>query len=82
MKNTFENNILTIYPEGSVDTTNAEEFGKQLEEIRAQYPEGSLVLDVENLQYISSAGLRQILKLKKREKSRWFLSIRIPTAIS
>ena len=68
MKNTFENNILTIYPEGSVDTTNAEEFGKQLEEIRAQYPEGSLVLDVENLQYISSAGLRQILKLKKREK--------------
>ena len=69
MKHTFENNILTIYPEGNVDTTNADEFGKELEEIRAEFPDGDLVLDVEDLKYISSAGLRQILKLKKREKN-------------
>ncbi|MBQ6492848.1 MAG: phosphotransferase [Erysipelotrichaceae bacterium] len=67
MKNTFENDILTIYPEGNIDTTNAEQFGAELEEIRAAHPEGHVVLDVDGLKYISSAGLRQILRLKKRE---------------
>lgn len=68
MKNTFENDVLTIYPEGNIDTNNAEAFGAEVEEIRNQYPNGSFVLDLEELKYISSAGLRQILKLKKKEK--------------
>ena len=68
MKNTFENNVLTIYPVGNVDTANAEQFGKEVDELRAQYPDGQLVLDMEELKYISSAGLRQILRLKKKEK--------------
>jgi len=68
MKNTFENNILTIYPSGSVDTANAEEFGREVDELLAQHPDGQLVLDMEELKYISSAGLRQILRLKKKEK--------------
>ena len=68
MNSTFENNVLTIYPEGNIDTTNAEEVGKEFEEIRAAHPEGAVVLDMDNLKYISSAGLRQILKFKKREK--------------
>lgn len=68
MNSKFENNTLTIYPEGNVDTSNAEAFGAEVEEIRNQYPDGSFVLDMEKLNYISSAGLRQILKLKKKEK--------------
>ena len=68
MNSKFENNVLTIYMEGNVDTTNAEKVGAEFEEIRAKYPDGQLVLDLENLNYISSAGLRQILKLKKKEK--------------
>ena len=67
MNSTFENNVLTIYPEGNIDTSNAEQVGQEIEEIRAAHPEGKLVLDLENLKYISSAGLRQILKLKKKE---------------
>ncbi|MBR3006399.1 MAG: anti-sigma factor antagonist, partial [Erysipelotrichaceae bacterium] len=67
MKSTFENNILTIYPEGTLDTNNADQFGEEVAEIRETYPEGQLVLDLDDLTYISSAGLRQILKLKKRE---------------
>lgn len=67
MKNTYENDVLTIYLEGNVDTTNAEEVGKQIDEIRAEHPDGKLVLDLEDLKYISSAGLRQILRLKKKE---------------
>lgn len=68
MRSTYENGILTIYPEGSIDTGNAEQVGSEIAEIRAKYPDGALVLDLEQLTYISSAGLRQILKLKKKEK--------------
>lgn len=68
MKNTFENGILTIFPENSIDTNNAEAVGAEIAAIRAKHPEGKLVLDMDDLRYISSAGLRQILKLKKKEK--------------
>ena len=68
MKSTFENDVLTIYPEGNIDTANAEQVGKEIEEIRNTHPTGQLVLDLDELKYISSAGLRQILKLKKKEK--------------
>ena len=68
MKSKFENDVLTIYLEGNVDTTNAEAVGAEFESIRAEHPEGQLILDLEDLNYISSAGLRQILRLKKREK--------------
>ncbi len=68
MKSTFENDILAFFPEGSIDTNNAEQVGEEIANTRAQYPNGSLVLDMEDLKYISSAGLRQILKLKKKEK--------------
>ena len=68
MKNTFENNVLTIYPEGNIDTTNAEEVGKEVDALISEHPDCPLVLDMEDLKYISSAGLRQILRLKKKEK--------------
>ena len=64
----FENNILTIFLEGSVDSNNADAIGAELEKIRNNNNDGKLVLDLENLKYISSAGLRQILRLKKKEK--------------
>ena len=68
MKSVFENNVLTVYLEGNVDTTNAQQVGDEIDEIRAQNPDGAFVLDLEKLNYISSAGLRQILRLKKKEK--------------
>ena len=68
MNSKFENNTLTIFLEGNVDTSNAEQVGVEIDKIRLANPEGSLVLDLENLKYISSAGLRQILRLKKKEK--------------
>lgn len=63
-----ENNILQVHLNGRIDTSNAENVGNKINEIRQANPEGSLVLDAEHLEYISSAGLRQILKLKKQEK--------------
>ena len=67
MESKFENGVLTIYLEGNVDTSNAEQVGQEIDEIRTANPDGKLVLDLEKLNYISSAGLRQILRLKKKE---------------
>ena len=68
MKSNFENDVLTIYLEGNVDTTNADQVGDEIAQIRSEHPDCPLVLDAEELKYISSAGLRQILKLKKTNK--------------
>ncbi|MCR4854722.1 MAG: anti-sigma factor antagonist [Erysipelotrichaceae bacterium] len=63
-----ENGILTIHLEGAFDTENAEAVGAEIQKIRDEHPDGSLVIDADDLRYISSAGLRQILRLKKKEK--------------
>jgi len=69
MKSNLENNVLIIYLEGNIDTSNADAFGQEVEQIKAENPSEALVLDADNLKYISSAGLRQILRLKKTNSS-------------
>ena len=64
----FENDVLTVFLTGNIDSNNAESVGEEIDGIRAKNPNGKMVLDMENLKYISSAGLRQILRLKKKEK--------------
>ena len=46
MNNKFENGVLTVYPEGNIDSNNAEEFGRELEAIRTRIPQDiwSLIL--------------------------------------
>ncbi|MBR4471653.1 MAG: phosphotransferase [Erysipelotrichaceae bacterium] len=68
MRHTCEDNILTIYLEGNFDTNNSDQIGAQMQELKDQYPDAKLVIDAEDLVYISSAGLRQILKMKKKVK--------------
>lgn len=61
-KNT-ENNTLTISLEGRLDTTTA----PRLEEVLRDSLDGVtvLTLDLEELEYISSAGLRVLLSAQK-----------------
>lgn len=69
MKTKLENGTLTIFVEGKIDTGNAAEFEKELHTVRAQNPAEDLVLDCEKLEYISSFGLRVILRLRREEPS-------------
>ena len=62
-----ENNTLTITLSGRIDSTNAPDVEKEIQAIGIQ-PEDSVVLDLQHLEYISSAGLRVILRLKKSNK--------------
>ena len=53
--------ILGVY--GRVDSTNALSFQKQIDSMRGE--EKALTLDLSELSYISSAGLRVFMRLKK-----------------
>ncbi len=59
--------VLTLFPYGRVDSSSAPEIEAQIDKALAEHPHESVVLDVENLEYISSAGLRVVLRLRKNE---------------
>lgn len=58
-------NILTVNLEGKIDTNNADEISAELLELAKKFPTEKFVLNLEKLTYISSAGLRAVLKLSK-----------------
>lgn len=63
----IKDNVLTIYLSGRVDASNAPNVEKQMITIRKDAPGTTTVIDAKNLQYISSAGLRVLLKLRKED---------------
>lgn len=65
MKSELTNGTLTIFLSGRVDSSNAEAVEKELLSIIAAGSTDNLVLDAEDMNYISSAGLRVILRLRK-----------------
>ena len=62
-----DKNILYINLEGKIDAANAPEFEEKINEIRNSNQGMHVVLDADNLEYISSAGLRVMLRLRKSE---------------
>ena len=63
----IDKDILYIAVEGRIDASNASMAEEKIFEIK-KYNEGNhIVIDADNLEYISSAGLRIILKLRKEE---------------
>ncbi len=61
-----ENGKLSISLEGRIDTNNAPEIEKELLQILSENPGNELCIDAEKLAYISSAGLRVMMKLRKK----------------
>ena len=59
------NEQLTLYLDGELNSFNAEGVEKEIQKTLENQQFKSIVLDLENLKYISSAGLRVILKLKQ-----------------
>ena len=67
MNTSCKNGTLTIKLSGRIDSTNAAEIERGINETCAAEAHESLLLDLEDLEYISSAGLRVILRLRKAE---------------
>ena len=65
MKHSLENETLTIYLEGEVNSANAGDVEKEIRRIISQNSFKSLVLDLEHLTYLSSAGIRIVICLKQ-----------------
>jgi anti-sigma B factor antagonist len=69
---TKENNTTIFSLNGRLDSNSAPQFEQQLHDFITA-PCGNLVFDCNNLEYISSAGLRIILNIAKAYKSGHFL---------
>ena len=63
----IDKNILYIALEGRIDASNAAQAEEQMFGIKNEHPGKHTVVDADNLEYISSAGLRVILRLRKEE---------------
>ena len=63
----IDKNILYIALEGRIDASNAAEAEEKIFGIKNENPGKHTVVDADNLEYISSAGLRVILRLRKEE---------------
>ena len=66
MLHKLENRKLTIYLEGEINSFNSDTVEKEIQNIIAPKGFDSLVLDVEKVGYISSAGLRIVSRLKQQ----------------
>ena len=60
-----ENGVLMVELSGRIDTGNAPEIEKNMTELAAAHPGARVVFDAEDLEYISSAGLRVLLHARK-----------------
>ena len=60
-----ENGVQTITLHGRFDSSNATETENEMLEARAAAPGSGLIIDAADLRYISSAGLRSVLRMKK-----------------
>lgn len=65
INSSFDGLTLTLALAGTIDTKNASAVEAEISAERAAHPSASLVLDFSELTYISSAGLRVMLRLKK-----------------
>ena len=66
MRFDLSNNLLTLFFEGELNSYNSDFVEKEIDDIVSANKFQTLDLDFAKLQYISSAGLRIVLKLKQK----------------
>ena len=65
LKYNSENGKVTIYLTGRIDTNNAQDTEKSINDILSENSGAEPVFDVNDLEYISSAGLRVLMRIRK-----------------
>lgn len=61
MKTIIEDGVLTIILEEKMDGTNSEKIREEMEDLIKAHPDMKLIFDADELEYISSAGIRVLL---------------------
>lgn len=70
MNTIVESDRMIACLEGRIDSSNADAISRELNEMMDENPGLSLMIDAGELQYISSAGLRVLLQLSKRQEQK------------
>ncbi|MCR5796322.1 MAG: anti-sigma factor antagonist [Eubacterium sp.] len=73
MENIVEEGKLTVFLKGRINSDNAAHVQNDIEELLVENHEMDLILDLNELEYISSAGLRVLLYLKKKSGRNIFI---------
>ena len=79
MRIDYQNTTLTIYFEGEVNSYNSEDVEKEIEATIKGKNIETIKIDMEKLNYISSAGLRIIVRLKQKYNDTSL--IKVPNAV-
>ena len=66
MKYELQEKVLTLHLEGELNSYNADNIEKEIDGILSKESFEKLILDFSKISYISSAGLRIVLKLKQK----------------
>ena len=66
MRSDFTEGAMTFYLEGRIDSNNAAQVEAEIMEASPVFESVDIAFDAERLDYISSAGLRVLLKIKKK----------------
>ena len=67
LKHEVNGNKMTLFLEGRIDSQNAQAVEALINDTLGEEKYGVVVLNCKNLEYISSAGLRIVLKLMKKQ---------------
>ena len=65
MNHSFKDNTLYLYPPTRLDSANAPQTEAEINAIIDEHPGASLVFDFDGTEYVSSAGLRVFLRMRK-----------------
>ena len=66
MKHNFENGTLTLYFEGKINSYNADDVEREIDELLQKNEAKAIRIDMADVEYISSAGLRIIVRIKQQ----------------
>lgn len=66
MNHNIKNEVLTIFLKGKINSSNSDEVEQEIDAILSGVQFKSIVFDLRELEYISSAGLRILLRIKKQ----------------
>lgn len=78
MDHSIKNEVLTIFLKGKINSSNSEEVEQEIDEILAKNPFKSLIFDLDELVYISSAGLRILLRIKQENEDTKLVNVSQP----
>lgn len=68
VEGSLENGILRVFLRGRINSANSDQIEAEVQTLKKSNPDSKMVLDARDLEYISSAGLRILLRLRKEKQ--------------